>query len=50
MGVRDGMLRRLVRTNSAVLVGWRAVAAGVVYVAFGLAGVVGAALFLTRGR
>ena len=50
IGVRDGLVRRTVRTNSALLVGWQAVAAGLVYLAFGLAGVAGALLFLARGR
>lgn len=50
LGVRDGLVRRAVRTNSALFLGWRAVAAGLVYLAFGLAGVAGAALFVARGH
>jgi hypothetical protein len=50
LGVRDGFVRREVRTNSGRLTGRAAVLAGVLYVATGLAGVVGAALFLARGR
>ena len=50
LGVRDGFARREVRTNSAVLAGWKAVAAGAVYLAFGLAGVLGAVLFALRAR
>jgi len=50
IGVRDGFVRRIVRTNSAVFVGWKAVVAGAVYVAFGLGGVIGAALFTLRGH
>ncbi len=50
MGVRDGLVRRVVRTNSGPLTGWKALAAGVLYAAFGLAGVVGAVLFVLKAR
>ena len=50
MGVRDGFVRRVVRTNSGPLTGWKAVAAGLLYAGFGLAGVAGAAFFVLRAR
>jgi hypothetical protein len=50
MGVRDGLIRRVVRTNSGPLTGWKALAAGVLYAAFGLAGVGGAVLFVLKAR
>jgi hypothetical protein len=50
MGVRDGFVRQVVRTNSGVLTGWKAVAAGAMYAGFGLAGVAGAVLFVLRAR
>jgi len=50
MGVRDGLVRRVVRTNSGPLTGGKALAAGVLYAAFGLAGVVGAVLFVLKAR
>lgn len=45
LGVRDGFVRRRVRASSGVMTGWRAVATGVLYVATGLAGVVGGIWF-----
>jgi hypothetical protein len=50
MGVRDGLIRRVVRTNSGPLTGWKALGAGVLYAAFGLAGVGGAVLFVLKAR
>lgn len=50
MGVRDGLVRRVVRTNSGPMTGGKAVAAGLLYLAFGLAGVVGAIVFVVRAR
>jgi uncharacterized membrane protein len=50
MGVRDGFVRGVVRTNSGPLTGWKAVAAGALYAAFGLAGVVGAVIFILKAR
>jgi hypothetical protein len=49
IGVRDGFLRRRVRTNSGLLTGRGAAVAGALYVATGVAGVAGAILFLLRG-
>ncbi len=48
MGIRDGFLRREMRTNSGPIRGAKAVMAGALYAAFGLAGVVGGLLFLLR--
>jgi hypothetical protein len=45
IGVRDGFVRRRVGASSGVMTGWRAVATGVLYVATGLAGVIGAIAF-----
>ncbi len=50
LGIRDGLVRRSLRTNSGPMTGGRAVAAGLLYLAFGLAGVVGGVLFLVRAR
>jgi hypothetical protein len=50
LGVRDGFLRREVRASSGVIRGAGAVATGLVYLAFGLAGVAGAAWFVAGGR
>jgi hypothetical protein len=50
LGVRDGLLRREMRTNSGPIRGGKAVAAGALYAAFGLAGVAGAILFVLRAR
>jgi hypothetical protein len=50
LGVRDGLLRREMRTNSGPIRGGKAVAAGALYAAFGLAGVAGAVLFVLRAR
>jgi hypothetical protein len=50
LGVRDGLLRREMRTNSGPIRGGKAVAAGALYAAFGLAGVAGAILFALRAR
>jgi hypothetical protein len=50
MGVRDGFVSRVVRTNSGPLTGWKAVAAGLLYTGFGLAGVVGAVIFVLKAR
>lgn len=45
IGVRDGFVRREVRTSGGLLTGWKAIAAGALYVATGLAGVIGGLLF-----
>jgi hypothetical protein len=50
LGVRDGLLRRRVRASSGDLVGAAAVAAGLVYLAFGLLGLAGAGWFVAGGR
>jgi hypothetical protein len=50
MGIRDGFIRREMRTNSGPMRGGKAVLAGALYAAFGLAGVVGAVLFVLRAR
>jgi hypothetical protein len=50
MGIRDGFIRREMRTNSGTMRGGRAVLAGALYAAFGLAGVVGAIVFVLRAR
>jgi hypothetical protein len=49
IGVRDGFLRRRMATNTGLLTGRRAMGAGALYVATGLAGVVGAIAFVLRG-
>lgn len=48
--MRDGFIRKRMVTNAATLVGRRAVVAGLVYVAFGLAGVVGGAIFAWKAH
>ena len=50
LGIRDGFIRREMRTNSGPIRGGKALLAGALYAAFGLAGVVGAVLFLLRAR
>ncbi len=50
MGVRDGLVRRRVRASSGDLTGGSAVAAGLVYLLSGLAGLWGAGWFLLGGR
>jgi hypothetical protein len=50
LGVRDGLVRRQVRTNSGPMHGAAAVAAGLLYLAFGLAGVAGGIYFILRAR
>jgi hypothetical protein len=49
LGVRDGLLRRRMRASSGELTGAGAVAAGLVYLSAGAAGLAGAAWFLLRG-
>jgi hypothetical protein len=48
LGVRDGLLRRRMRTNSGTLEGGSALAAGLLYLAFGVAGVAGGVWFIVR--
>ncbi|WP_243336571.1 hypothetical protein [Anaeromyxobacter soli] len=50
LGVRDGFLRRSMRTSAGTLTGGRAMAAGALYVATGLAGLWGGVAFLLRAR
>ncbi len=50
IGARDGLVRRTLRTSGGLMTGGRAVAAGLVYLAFGLAGVLGGIAFVWRGR
>jgi hypothetical protein len=50
LGVRDGFVRRSMRTSGGLLTGGPAIAAGVLYVVTGLAGVLGALAFLLRSR
>lgn len=50
IGVRDGFLRREMRTNTGVLSGSRAMAAGALYVATALAGIAGAVAFVLRAH
>jgi hypothetical protein len=50
IGVRDGFVRRELRTNAGVLTGRRAVLAGALYVATALAGAAGALAFVLGGR
>lgn len=48
LGVRDGLVRRRMRVSSGELTGGGAIAAGVLYVVTGLAGVAGLVAFLVR--
>jgi hypothetical protein len=50
LGVRDGFVRREMRTNSGMLVGTKAVLAGAMYVATGLVAVVGGIVFFLKAR
>jgi len=50
LGVRDGFVRRTMRTSSGTLTGGKAMIAGILYVATGLAGIWGAVAFLLRAR
>lgn len=50
IGLRDGFVRRHMPTNTGLLTGRRAMVAGALYVATGLAGVAGAIAFVLRGR
>lgn len=50
VGLRDGLWRRRVKASSGDLTGAAAVAAGLVYLAFGLLGLLGAGWFVAGGR
>jgi len=48
VGLRDGFVRRSVRTNAGVWRGRKAQAVGALYLAAGLSGLAGALIFLLR--
>ena len=50
VGVRDGLVRRRMPTSGGLLLGGKALAAGVLYLLTGLGGVLGGVLFLLRGH
>ncbi len=50
IGLRDGFLRREMRTNSGLLVGTKAMLAGALYIATGLVAVGGAVAFFLKAR
>lgn len=50
LGLRDGFLRKSMRTNSGLLVGGQAMLAGAMYIATGLASVAGAIVFFIKAR
>jgi hypothetical protein len=50
LGIRDGLLRRELRTNSGLLLGPKALLAGLLYLATGLASIGGAIAFFLRAR
>jgi hypothetical protein len=50
LGLRDGFLRREMRTNSGLLVGTRAMLAGSMYIATGLMAVASGIAFFLRAR
>jgi hypothetical protein len=50
IGLRDGLLRRELRTNAGIARGRRAVVGGLVYLAFGVAGIAGGIAFLAAAR
>jgi len=50
LGLRDGFLRREMRTNSGLLVGTRAMLAGAMYIATGLLAVAGGIVFFLKAR
>jgi hypothetical protein len=50
LGVRDGFLRREMRTNSGLLVGPKAMVAGTMYIATGLFALIGGIAFFLRAR
>ena len=50
LGLRDGFLRREMRTNSGLLVGAKAMMAGTMYVATGLFAIVGGVIFFLKAR
>lgn len=50
LGVRDGFIRREMRTTSGLLVGVKAMLAGALYVATGLAAIGGGIAFFLKAR
>jgi hypothetical protein len=50
LGIRDGFVRREMRTNSGLLVGSKAMLAGALYVATGVAAVLGGIVFFLKAR
>ena len=50
LGLRDGFLRKSMRTNSGLLLGPKAMVAGAMYIATGLASMAGAIVFFIKAR
>jgi hypothetical protein len=50
LGFRDGFLRREMRTNSGLLVGHKAMLAGLLYIATGVLAVAGGVAFFLKAR
>ena len=50
LGLRDGFLRKEMRTNAGLLVGSKAMVAGAMYIATGLVSVAGAIVFFVKAR
>jgi hypothetical protein len=50
LGLRDGFLRREMRTSSGLLVGTKAMLAGSLYVASGVLAIAGAIVFFVKAR
>lgn len=50
LGLRDGFLRKSMRTNSGLLIGSKAMLAGAMYIATGLVSVAGAVIFFIKAR
>jgi hypothetical protein len=50
LGLRDGFIRREMRTNSGLLTGARAMLAGALYVVTGLGAIAGAIAFFLKAR
>jgi len=50
LGLRDGFVRREMRTNSGLLVGTKAMLAGAMYIASGVAALLGGIAFFLKAR
>jgi hypothetical protein len=50
LGLRDGFLRREMRTNSGLLIGSKAMLAGAMYIATGLFAIAGGIAFFLKAR